>query len=369
MKKKIVFPVMIFVLLLGGTGIFILKQNTFDMVEQAIEFPAPEGKLTGTFVLPTNYTGKLGLVVFIHGDGPIDASHDDGYKPLWERLASLGYASVSLNKRGIQGSEGNWLDQSMDDRVEEARQTIAWARKQPMIDEKRIGVWGASQAGWVIPRLAGKEPLAFSIVVSPAINWLTQGQYHTRQQLRMDGCTEAEIQDEEAYNRQVLQLLDQQASYEQYLQIAHEDYMMSKDRWTFVSKNFLSDATDDLRHFKSPVLLLLGAEDRHVDVKETEKVYRNTIKPGLLTVSVLPDAEHSMLDKKTADSQLRAVLVSLFAPRQITVKGYMDQIEHFVKKLSEYPPPPSSGDKRTESGYLRFSPSACRKSSSHCPCR
>ncbi|MCC5468180.1 alpha/beta hydrolase family protein [Pelosinus baikalensis] len=333
MKKNIRISMIVIVLLFCGTALFILKQNSFNMVEQSVEIPSPEGKLTGTLVLPENYSGKLGLVLFIHGDGPLDASHNDGYKPLWERLASLGYASLSLNKRGINGSEGNWLDQSMDDRVEESRQAITWVKKQPMIDEKQIGVWGASQAGWVIPKLAEKEPLAFSIVVSPAINWLTQGKYHTRKTMEINRYSEEETKNNEAYDRQVQQLLESHASYEKYLKISHGNSLISKDRWTFVSKNFLSDATDDLRHFNSPVLLLLGEEDRHVNVKETEQVYRNTIKSSLLTVAVFPNTEHSMLSTQTADSELQALLISLFAPRQITVPDYMNEIEEFLKKL------------------------------------
>ncbi|MFF2528144.1 alpha/beta hydrolase family protein [Brevibacillus sp. NPDC058079] len=336
MKKKIMISMMIIVLLFGGAGLYILEQNSFDMIEQAVEIQTSEGKLTGTFVLPKNYTNKLGLVLFIHGDGPIDATHDDGYKPLWERLASLGYASLSLNKRGMNGSEGNWLHQSIDDRVEEAREAIAWAKEQPMIDEKQIGVWGASQAGWVIPKLAKKEPLAFSLLLSPAINWVSQGQYHTRKKMVIDGYSEAEIQDKEAYDLKVLTLLEKQVSYEEYVKTARENNLMSKERWTFVSKNFLSDATDDLRNFNSPVLLILGEEDIHVDVKDTERVYRDIVKPELLTVSVFPDADHSMLSKQTANSNIRAVLISLFAPRQITIPGYMDAIDQFLKKLPKH---------------------------------
>ncbi|WP_342476417.1 alpha/beta fold hydrolase [Paenibacillus sp. FSL H7-0350] len=334
--KKLWISLLTIVLLLSGAGIYIVQQNRFAMVEQAIQIASPEGELTGTLVLPKGSSvssGKLGLVLFIHGDGPINASHDDGYKPLWERLAGLGYASLSLDKRGIGGSAGNWLDQSIDDRVEEAREAIAWARKQPNIDPDRIGVWGASQAGWVIPKLAGKEPLAFSILVSPAINWLRQGAYHTRQQMLQEGKTETEIAAEKASNNEVRQLLAQRASYEDYLAAVKEDDPMTKERWTFVSKNYLSDAEQDLKQFRSPVLLLLGQQDIHVDWQETEQVYRKMIQPELLTVAVFPDAEHSMLSKKTADSSLRALMVSLFAPRQITVPGYMNQIEDFLKEL------------------------------------
>lgn len=332
-KKIWIYLCVVVLLLVGGAGMYVVQQNRFAMVEQAVQIDSPAGQLTGTLVLPkeSSAPGKLGLVLFIHGDGPINASHDDGYKPLWERLASLGYASLSLDKRGIGGSAGHWLDQSIDDRVQEAREAIAWARKQPGIDPHRIGVWGASQAGWVIPKLAGKEPLAFSILVSPAINWLRQGAYHTRQQMLKDGRSEAEIAAKEAANNKVRQLLAGKSSYEDYLAAVKEDDPMTRERWTFVSKNYLSDAEPDLRQFNSPVLLLLGEQDIHVDWQETERVYRKRIKPELLTVAVFPEAEHSMLSRKTADSSLRALMISLFAPRKITVPGYMNQIEDFLK--------------------------------------
>ncbi|HBS43486.1 MAG TPA: alpha/beta hydrolase [Paenibacillus sp.] len=333
MKKKITISILIIVMLFGGAGLYILKQHSFDMIEQAVQIQTPQGKMTGTFVLPKNYTDKLGLVLFIHGDGPVDASLDEGYKPLWERLASAGYASLSLNKRGINGSEGNWLDQSIDDRVEEARQAIAWAKTQPMIDATKIGTWGASQAGWVIPKLAGKEPLAFSILVAPAINWSSQGEYNTRMQMQHDGYAEADIEQTVAKNMEVRKLLRENASYVEYLQLVGKKDAMSKERWAFVSKNFLSDATVDLRLFHSPVLLLLGDKDINVDSKETEQVYRGIVPPELLTVTVFHDTEHRMISTKTADSDFRALMISIFAPRQITVPGYLDEMETFLKNL------------------------------------
>ncbi|MBE9914116.1 prolyl oligopeptidase family serine peptidase [Paenibacillus donghaensis] len=332
MKKKITISIMIIVLLLGGAGLYILKQHSFDMVEQAIEIPTPQGKMKGTFVLPKNYTGKLGLVLFIHGDGPVDSTLDGGYRHIWERIASAGYASLSLSKPGINGSEGNWLDQSIDDRVEEARHAIAWAKAQPMIDETKIGTWGASQAGWVIPKLAGKEPLAFNILVGPAINWLNQGEYNTRMQMKHDGYTEAEIEKVVARGREVRKLLKDNASYDEYLKLVGEKEAMSKERWTFVGKNFMSDATDDLRLFRSPVLVLLGDKDINVDSKETEQVYRRIVPPELLKVVVFADTEHRMMSTKTADSEFRALMISIFAPRQITVPEYLDEIEEFLKK-------------------------------------
>lgn len=326
---------MIVLLLLGGTGSIILWQNSFDMVQRAVQIDTPQGKLTGVLTLPVKYSGKVGLVLFIHGDGPIDATHNDGYKPLWERLAGIGYASLSLDKRGIGGSEGSWLDQRMDDRVEEARQALAWARQQPEIDASRIGVWGASQAGWVIPKLAGKERLAFSILVSPAINWLTQGEYNTRSEMAKEGRPMNEIEQQLKENNRIKKLLIAGSSYEEYVSLAGQEDAMSRERWRFVSRNYTSDATNDIANFESPVLLMLGDQDINVDVQETERVYREHVSPSeLLRVKLLPDTEHSMLPVSTAESPARALLISLFAPRNITVKGYMDEIEDFLRSIT-----------------------------------
>lgn len=334
MKKKWGISLLIILLLMGGAGTTILLQNSFNMVQQAVEIDSPQGKLTGVLTLPQKYNGKVGLVLFIHGDGPIDATHNDGYKPLWERLAALGYASLSLDKRGIGGSEGSWLDQSMDDRVEEARQALAWARKQPAINANRIGVWGASQAGWVIPKLAGKEPLAFSILVSPAINWLTQGEYNTRSAMAKEGYSVNEIEQQVNEDNRIKALLKTGSSYEQYVSVAGQKEAMPRERWKFVSLNYTSDATKDIANFDSPVLLMLGDHDINVDVKETEAVYREHVSPSeLLRVKVLPNTEHSMLSTSTADSQARALLISLFAPRNITSKGYMDEIADFLQSI------------------------------------
>jgi alpha/beta superfamily hydrolase len=335
--KNIWISLLVIIVLFAGTGAYIVAQQDYNMASESVEIHTPQGKLTGIFTLPKKDTGeeKLGLVLFIHGDGTIDATHNEGYKPLWERLASLGYASLSLDKRGIGGSEGNWLDQSIDDRVVEAQQAIAWAKQQPMIDASRIGVWGASQAGWVIPKLAGKEQLAFSILVSPAINWLKQGEYNTRSQMAKDGHTQQEIEAQVKHDNQIKDILKVYGSYEEYIKFIRKgEEPMSRERWSFVSKNYSSDATESLRHFKSPVLLLLGEDDVNVDIQDTERTYRKEIHPSyLLDVKTFQNTEHSMLPTSIAGSEWKMGLRFLFTPRNITTEGYMDEIEAFLTKV------------------------------------
>ncbi|MEW2219437.1 CocE/NonD family hydrolase [Streptomyces sp. NPDC006990] len=102
------------------------------------------------------------------------ATHDGGYRPLWEANAAAGYASLSWDKPGVAGAPGDRLEQSMQDRAEEAAAAIDWARERPGIDGDRIGLRGASQAGWVLAEVAAETRVSFAITVSPATNWLRQ---------------------------------------------------------------------------------------------------------------------------------------------------------------------------------------------------
>ena len=74
----------------------------------------------------------------------------------------------------------------------------------------------------MIPKLAGKEHLAFSILVSPAINWLEQGEYNTRSQMAKDGHSTEEIQNQVDYENQIKEILKKHGTYEEYTKIARE---------------------------------------------------------------------------------------------------------------------------------------------------
>lgn len=315
---------------------WVLIQNTFNMKETRISIPTAHGQLTGILTMPKQHPDKVGLVVFVHGDGPINASYDGGYRPLWEKLAMAGYASLSLDKPGIGSSSGNWLDQTMDDRAQDVLTAIEWARAKPFVDQDRIGLWGASQAGWVIPNVVKQDPdIAFSILVSPAINWITQGRYNTRQEMLQKGYSEEEITARQIYNDQVLQLIRNKATYDEYMHLADEEQLISKERWTFIVNNVESDATDGLASFHSPVHLVLGGQDINVNVLETERVYRQMIPQSLLSVTKLPDADHSMLPSSLAHSTFKTYAAALFSPRKLMDANYLDDMVQFLNSIHE----------------------------------
>ncbi|MFG3532337.1 alpha/beta hydrolase family protein [Streptomyces sp. NPDC047917] len=314
----------------------VLWRNSYDMDEQRVTIRHGGHTLNGVLAIPRDGREQHGLVVYVHGDGPVDATHDDGYKPMWEANAKAGYASLSWDKPGVAGAPGDWLDQSMDDRADEAAAAIAWARARPDIDGDRIGLWGASQAGWVLPKTAARTPVSFVIAVSPAINWLRQGRYNLLAELRADGASAARTRAEVARSDTVRRLLGRHATFEEYVGAMRGDTDgMTAERWGFISKNHTADATQDLRALRGvPVLLALAGHDINVDTADTERVYHKTLDAdGALTVRRYPDATHSLLKQSIEQSDLKITLTALFSPRSLFADGFLDGQREFLKEL------------------------------------
>nr|WSX47958.1 alpha/beta hydrolase [Streptomyces sp. NBC_00974] len=318
---------------LGGV---VLWQNSYDMDEQRVSIRHGGHTLNGVLATPKDGRERHGLVVYVHGDGPVDATHEDGYKPMWEANAKAGYASLSWDKAGVAGAPGDWLGQSMDDRADEAAAAIAWARARPDIDGDRIGLWGASQAGWVLPKVAAKTPVSFVIAVSPAINWLQQGRYNLLAELRADGASEARTNAAIAKSDTTRGLLERQATFEEYVEAMGGDADgMTADRWRFISKNYTADATQDLRALHGvPVLLALAGHDINVDTADTERVYRKVLEAGgAMTAKSYPDAAHSLLKQSIEQSDLKITLTALFSPRSLFADGFLDGQGRFLMDL------------------------------------
>ncbi|MDT9681102.1 alpha/beta hydrolase [Streptomyces sp. TRM76323] len=319
----------------AGLAGVVLWQHSYDMDEQRVSIRHGGHTLNGVLATPKDGRARHGLVVYVHGDGPVDATHDDGYKPLWEANAKAGYASLSWDKPGVAGAPGNWLDQSMDDRADEAAAAIAWARARPDIDGDRIGLWGASQAGWVLPKIATKTPVRFVIAVSPAINWLRQGRYNLLAELRADGASAARTEAAIARSDTTRRLLERRATFEEYVKATRGDTDgMTADRWGFVSRNYTADATRDLRALRgTPVLLILAGHDVNVDTADTERVYREVLDAsGALTVKRYPHATHSLLKRSIEQSDVKTALTAIFSPRSLFANGFLDDQRQFLRE-------------------------------------
>ncbi|MGX1884995.1 alpha/beta hydrolase family protein [Streptomyces sp. NPDC055287] len=320
----------------AGLGGVVIWQNTYDIREERVTLRHGKQTLDGVLATPTDDRGPYGLVVFVHGDGPIDATHDSFYRPLWESFAQAGYASLSLSKPGVGGSSGNWLHQSMDDRADEIMAAIAWARQRPAIDSRRIGLWGASQAGWVLPKVAARTPdLRFVIAVSPAVNWQQQGRYNLLAQMREDGASDEQTASALRRRETTLRLLRRDASFPEYRDAVDDPQGMTSDRWRFIKKNYTADAAAELRAIQgTPVLLVLAGHDINVDVTDTETTYRKLLPASLLQVERYPDATHSLVKHNVERSESKLTLTAVFAPRSLFASGFLAGQRQFLEQAN-----------------------------------
>ncbi|WP_433338866.1 alpha/beta hydrolase family protein [Spirillospora sp. CA-294931] len=327
-------PLLAVAVLVAAGGGWVIYQNEYDLREEKVTITGGAQPLKGVLAWPKGRDGPHGLVVFVHGDGPVDATHDTFYRPLWEAFGKAGYASLSWNKPGVGGAPGDWLGQSMDDRAAETAAAIAWARGRPGVDARRIGLWGASQAGWVMPKVAVRVPdLRFVIAVSPAVNWNRQGRYNLLAELKDEKASPAKVRDALARREKGLDLLREGATFEQYKAAVGDTKGMTAERWTFVTRNHTSDASADLARTRVPVLLILGGHDRNVDVADTESGYRRHLRgPGQLQIRHYADATHSLVRKSVEDSELRTIAVAVAAPRSLFARGFLDDQRHYLKE-------------------------------------
>ncbi len=340
-RRRLAIGIGALVLVTAGCLMWIDRQHRFDIDTSEITFTHHGHEIVGTLATPRG-PGRHGLVVFIHGDGSMHADGNGGYPMIWESFARAGYASLSWDQPGVGRSDGDWESYSMSDRADLALAALDAVVGRPDIDRNRVGLWGASQAGWVLPKIANRRAgIRFIIAVSPAINWLDQGRFNGLQELAKEDATEAEIAAVVTYSDAVRALLDRNATYDEYLALApaatrisgHHDQPMSEQRWRFAKINFQSDARADLATLTNvPVLLQIAGQDRNVDATETEAVYRELLGQHL-RVRRYPNAHHSMVRTDIDEGSLRFWAIALFTPRKLFAHEFLADGEAFLDSL------------------------------------
>ena len=137
--------------------------------EVAVTFASEGDRLSGVLYLPAN-SGSYPAVVFVHGSG---RARRLPFGALWvEGFVSRGFAVLAYDKRGVGESAGQCCPQDMPQLAGDALQAVAAARGYPQIDADRVGLVGVSQAGWIIPNAAARDPhISFAVIMSgPAVS-------------------------------------------------------------------------------------------------------------------------------------------------------------------------------------------------------
>lgn len=331
---------MVTVLLVAGIVLALLAVaeigNKYRFTQESVTIPGPSGDLAGVLTSPKKGHAR-GLVVMVHGDGPMSATRDGLYNPWFEGAADAGYSTLSWSKPGVDGSEGDWLSQTMDDRAQEVSAAIDWAQRDGHAVTQRIVLWGASQAGWVVPKvIRERKDIDAVVAVGPAINWLRQGRFNLDAELDHEGASEQERQKAIGEADQTRELLKRGVSYGTYRAETTDAEPMTEGRWNFVRANVAADAEADLEASavrRIPIHLMIGSQDRNVDVEETEEVYRNIFGPELSVTRV--DGAHSLARPVMEDNDAVGWTTAVLWPRALLAPGVIDDYSNFLATMDQ----------------------------------
>jgi hypothetical protein len=194
------------------------------------------------------------------------------------------------------------------------------------IDGDRIGLVGASQAGWVTPLVPTQRDVAFVVAIScPGQSPFEHEQYPVDKELASTGISELERKDAGEHIQTLLEILRSGVTYEEYLR-RHEEWLAEAKLRTwyaavnskrtelpsvgwylskperemvgFMSTALANDTPPPLENLRMPVLAIFGANDSRVDpvigAKRYEEIPLANGNPDV-TVKVYEGADHSVL--------------------------------------------------------------------------
>jgi dipeptidyl aminopeptidase/acylaminoacyl peptidase len=239
----------------------------------SVRFKARDGyELHGYVTLPPGFTeGKpVPFVAVIHG-GPY-ARDTWGFDPEAQFFASLGYGVLQLNYRGSAGYGRAHLLQNhlevCDKSVDDVADGLLWAVGNGYADRARLAAYGGSFGGYIAVALATRHPDLLAATIGSA------GVYDWEAEIRHD-------------SREMRALFTWRDDY-------YPDPRKNADRYRAVSP------VHQAGRVQAPVLLLHGAEDRIVDITQTNSMARALKKAGQ-SVEVVKDAEgiHGLPEEKS----------------------------------------------------------------------
>ncbi len=261
---------------------------------EEVKLAAPGGfTLAGTLTRPTGAKGPVPAVVTITGSGQEDRDESlpivRGFRPfrqIADTLARRGIAVLRLDDRGVGGSGGPVASATSRDFANDIRTALAWLRRQPGIDGKRLGLVGHSEGGLIAPMVAADDRQLRGIVLmaGPAYTGRRVLEYQYRR--AMEGAYGAGTpQADSAYRAQMIEV----------------DASMANVPWMKFFAEY--DPLPTAGRVKTPVLVLQGATDRQVTAEQAPllaKAFRDGGNRDV-TEHTFPDMNHLFLPDPSGD--------------------------------------------------------------------
>jgi uncharacterized protein len=290
-----------------------------------------EGKrLSGFLDLPGNQEPSA-IVIIVPGYGKTSFGEANWYyDSLRSNFIKMGLGCFQWNKAGCGKSEGEFdANQSVGNSANEVLSAINELKRRNVSASDKIGLWGISRAGWICPLVIQQYPqIIFWISVSGTDDKENFG-YLLESNFRIEGRSETQTQLLVSEWKNGNDIFRKGGSFEEYqkatrnlrqdsfwISVSGDPYI--KSGYEQIQKNFMKEnhPFDEvsglmiyvanfrpiLMTINCPVLAIFGEKDTNVDWRKTRDLYNETIgrkKNGSLTVKILRNSNHSMINCKT----------------------------------------------------------------------
>jgi pimeloyl-ACP methyl ester carboxylesterase len=311
--------------------------------EEKISVTNGNVSISGTLLLPRTPPPHPVVICVAGGTA---AGTREMFRHIAELYAVNGVASLIYDKRGLGNSTGDWLRAGFDDLAGDALALVRLLKTRPGIDPRRIGLFGASQSGWVVALSASRSPdVAF--IISQSGSGVTpeeQELFRAEAWLRADGFPDQDVREAMDYIRRRYQcaltgegwdaLAEAEGQLKNKTWFAYTGGSVGKDDpfWHFWSLIRGYDPVPALEKVKCPVLAVFGAKDTFVPVEKSARVWRTALeKAGNrdVTIRVFPDGDHSLIESKTGG--LKEV-----ARARRFVPGYFETVLDWTLKRARF---------------------------------
>lgn len=322
------------------------------------EFTANGNILRGFIDLP-DATGKHPAIVIVHGSGGTNVTQGDepwngSYGEMRAAFRSAGIATVVWDKAGNGCSEGHYLH--VDDvyaRANEVVSAVKALQARNDIDAARIGAWGISQGGWIVPMAAVRSrDIKFMILVSgPGKDFFSTWGYQALNQLRTEHVPEKEARAAVSAMQRAITVMRAGGTYEEFTKASQplleypvfgeqlgitggtaETYAMGVAPefmriWTTSADTYLSE-------LDVPLLALFGDHDDKVDWRESVRTYREAYAHAGnrdLTIKVFKNASHDLFAIDPAKTPAQNPPAPQLAPGYLTTMVAWLRARNFAK--------------------------------------
>lgn len=279
--------------------------------DEELQFANGPVTLSGTLTLPAG-PGPHAALVLVHGSNALTRAV---FGPWSRYFAGLGYAVLAYDKRGTGKSTGDWKQADFAVLGADVLAAVRSLAARPDIRADRIGLWGASQAGWIMPLVAAQAPGEIAYLIVHAGSGTTvrrEGVLYIRQELRFAGLSEASVaigtryqELDDAASQSGLGFDRLQEYYEKHSKV--ETWLWPPrpaDDWFRPYYRMLMDfdPAPSWRRVTAPVLLFFGELDANVPPRESWPPIEQALRQAgnaRVTQVVLPKANHLFLEAGT----------------------------------------------------------------------